>query len=156
MVEWHGSSAADPQPNNWNEYWHTGTTLNNSIALSGGNDKGSFRLSLGRVDQNGIMYYNDFNRKNFRINSAYNFTPKLNITMSAEYIKSGRKPGLPFRPAVHLGTPQTDWKDQLARLHQDVHIQRAVAGRPADNDPPNWQHTFFTNPYFTERIYPQQ
>lgn len=57
---WTGTEVAPltPQPNTWEEYWNTGSTINNSIALSGGNDKGFFRLSMGRVDQKGIMYYN--------------------------------------------------------------------------------------------------
>lgn len=80
-----------PQPNNYDEYWQTGKTFTNNIALSGGNDKGNFRLSIGRLDQQGIMYYNDFHRNNFKFNSGYNFTPKLNVTLSAEYIKSGSK-----------------------------------------------------------------
>ncbi len=151
---WTGTEVAPltPQPNNWDEYWQTGKTFTNNVALSGGNDKGSFRLSVGRMDQKGIMYKNDFYRNNLKFNSNYNFTPKLNATISAEYIKSGSDnrgytEGQQFIWSHrHISWEQLrNWED-----YTDVHIQRALAGKPADTDPPNWQHTFFTNPFFTQ------
>ncbi|TAE99478.1 MAG: SusC/RagA family TonB-linked outer membrane protein, partial [Runella slithyformis] len=86
---WSGTEVAPltPQPNNWEGYWATGQTHSNNVALSGGNEKGNFRLSIGRMGQDGIMKGNDFYRNNFKLNTGYNFTPKLNVTLSAEYIK---------------------------------------------------------------------
>ncbi len=155
---WTGTDVAPltPQPNNWEEYWNTGSTINNSIALSGGNDKGFFRLSLGRVDQKGIMYYNDYHRNNFRINSGYNLTKNLSITMAGEYIKTGaRNRGYTAGQQFIWSHRSVSW-EQLRNYEQyeDVHIQRAVAGKTPDNDPANWQHTFFTNPFFSEKNLP--
>lgn len=155
---WTGTDVAPltPQPNNWDEYWNTGSTINNSIALSGGNDKGFFRLALGRVDQKGIMYYNDYHRNNVRINSGYNLAKNLNITMSGEYINTGAKnrsftAGQQFIWA-HRSVSWAQLRDYES--YQDVHIQRAVAGKTPDSDPPNWQHTYFTNPYYSEQNLP--
>ncbi|SKB93507.1 SusC/RagA family TonB-linked outer membrane protein [Dyadobacter psychrophilus] len=146
---WTGDDVAPltPQPNNWEEYWQTGRTITNSVALSGGNDKGYFRLGLSRVDQKGIMYYNDFHRNNFRINSGYNLTKNISITLSGEYIKSGSD------NRSYAGGQEFIWShrsvswDQLRNYEQytDVHNQKV-----GDTDPPNWQHTFFTNPYFSQ------
>ena len=155
---WSGTEVAPltPQPNNWEEYWNTGSTINNSIALSGGNDKGFFRLSMGRVDQKGIMDNNDFRRTNFRINSGYNLAKNLNVTVSGEYIKTGADnrsftAGQQFIWA-HRSISWDQHRDY--EQYQDVHIQRALPGRAADNDPPNWQHTFFTNPFFAAKNLP--
>ncbi|TDB65964.1 SusC/RagA family TonB-linked outer membrane protein [Arundinibacter roseus] len=155
---WSGEEVAPltPQPNNWEEYWATGQTISNSVALSGGNDKGFFRMSLGRVDQKGIMYYNDFNRTNFRLNSGYNLAKNLSVTVSGEYIKSGAE-NRSFTAGQQFiwAHRHTSWEQ--IRNYEDyeaTHIQRAVAGKPADTDPPNWQHTFFTNPFFTSRELP--
>ncbi|WP_080238506.1 SusC/RagA family TonB-linked outer membrane protein [Spirosoma rigui] len=145
-----------PQPNNYDEYWATGKTFTNNIALSGGNDKGNFRLSLGRLDQQGIMYYNDFHRNNFKFNSGYNFTPKLNVTLSAEYIKSGSKNrGYTEGQQFIWSHRHVSWA-QLRdyESYQNISINRVVPGKPADTDPPNWQHTFFTNPFFTQQRLP--
>lgn len=155
---WTGKEVAPltPQPNNYDEYWQTGKTFTNNIALSGGNDKGNFRLSIGRLDQQGIMYYNDFHRNNFKFNSGYNFTPKLNVTLSAEYIKSGSKNrGYTEGQQFIWSHRHVSW-DQLRdyEAYQNISINRAVAGKPADTDPPNWQHTYFTNPYFTQKTLP--
>ncbi|WP_247232985.1 SusC/RagA family TonB-linked outer membrane protein [Telluribacter sp. SYSU D00476] len=155
---WSGTEVAPltPQPNNWEEYWATGQTINNSLALSGGNDKGFFRMSLARVDQKGIMYYNDFHRTNFRLNSGYNLTKNLSVTVAGEYIKSGAT-NRSFTSGQQFiwAHRHTSW-EQIRNYedYQDVHIQRALAGKPADNSPPNWQHTFFTNPYYTARKLP--
>jgi len=151
---WSGKEVAPltPQPNNWDEYWETGQSRTHNIALSGGNDKGNFRLSMGRLDQTGIMYNNDYRRNNFKLNSGYNFTSKLAATLSAEYIKSGSdNRGFQNGDQFIWSHRHISWgqlKDYPA--YTATHIQRAVAGRLPDNDPPNWQHTFFTNPFYIQ------
>ncbi|MCF0070519.1 SusC/RagA family TonB-linked outer membrane protein [Dyadobacter sp. CY261] len=151
---WTGDDVAPltPQPNNWEEYWNTGRTTTNSIALNGGNDKGYFRLGLSRVDQTGIMYYNDFHRNNFRINSGYNLTKNLSITLSGEYIKSGSDNKSYGSGQEFIWSHRHVSWEQLRDYESyiDVHNQRGN-----DTDPPNWQHTFFTNPYFSQKRLPQ-
>jgi TonB-linked SusC/RagA family outer membrane protein len=151
---WTGDDVAPltPQPNNWDEYWNTGRTTTNSIALNGGNDKGYFRLGLSRVDQTGIMYYNDFHRNNFRINSGYNLTKNLSITLSGEYIKSGSDNKSYGSGQEFIWSHRHVSWEQLRdyESYMDVHNQRG-----GDTDPPNWQHTFFTNPYFSQKKLPQ-
>ncbi len=154
---WSGKEVAPltPNPNNWEDFWQTGQTITNSVAVSGGNDKGSFRLSAGRMDQKGLIYYNDFYRNNFKFNSAYNFTPKFSATVSAEYIKSGGNRSYSSGQGVHLGAPSNGLHQvaQLAGLHQRSH-PAGIARQTADTDPPNWQHTFFTNPYYSSELLP--
>ncbi|RDV13478.1 SusC/RagA family TonB-linked outer membrane protein [Pontibacter diazotrophicus] len=148
---WTGTDVAPltPQPDNWDEFWDTGQTFFNSVALTGGNDKGSFRLSVGRLDQKGIMYNNDFKRNNFSINSAYNLTPKLKAVVSGEYVESGSdnrsyQSGQQFIWSHrHVSWERLkNWRD-----YEDVHIQRS-----SDNLPPNWQHTYFTNPFYSQEF----
>ncbi len=144
---WSGTETAPlvPQPNNWEQWWETGSTLNGTVALSAGNENGSFRLSIGRLRQEGIAYNTDYYRNNFRLNSNYKFTDKLSVTAMGEYIKSGAE------NRSYLNGSEFIWHhrhldfDQLKnyRAYEGVHIQ------PEGNDePPNWQHTYFTNPYF--------
>ncbi|GAA4452077.1 SusC/RagA family TonB-linked outer membrane protein [Nibrella saemangeumensis] len=155
---WSGKEVAPltPQPNNWDEFWQTGSTYSNNVALAGANDKGNFRLSVGRVNQSGIAYKNDFYRNNVKLNAGYNFTPQLSMTLSSEYIKSGSAnrsftEGQQFIWSHrHISWEQhKNWRDYIG-----THIQRALPGRPADTEPPNWQHTFFTNPFYTAEMLP--
>ncbi|MHA6247520.1 SusC/RagA family TonB-linked outer membrane protein [Pontibacter sp. CAU 1760] len=150
---WSGTEVAPltPQPDNWDEFWETGKTFFNSVALSGGTDKGSFRLSVGRLDQTGIMYNNDFRRNNISLNSAYNLTPKLKAVVSGEYIQSesdnrSYQSGQQFIWSHrHVSWEKLkNWQE-----YADAHIQKT-----GDNLPPNWQHTYFTNPFFLQDALP--
>ncbi|WP_416233506.1 SusC/RagA family TonB-linked outer membrane protein [Arcicella sp. LKC2W] len=144
-----------PQSNNWDEYWSTGTTLSNNIAISGANDKGSFRLSLGKLDQTGLMAFNDFYRNNFKLNSNYKVSKFLTAVVSGEYVKSGGNRTYQNGDQFIWSHRHVSW-DQLANWadYSGVHIQRAVAGKLPDTDPANWQHTFFTNPFYLSEKLP--
>lgn len=148
---WSGTEVAPltPNPNNWEDFWQTGQSITNNVALSGGNENGNFRLSVGRLDQKGIMAFNDYYRNNIKLNTGYNFTSKFSATLSAEYVKNGGNRGYGSGQEFIWAHRQTDFaKLQDWRDYTTTHIQRAVVGKPADTDPPNWQHTFFTNPYY--------
>lgn len=144
-----------PQPNNWDEYWQTGTSFTNNLALSGGNDKGSFRLSMGRLDQKGLMAFNDFYRNNFKLNSNYKLSKFLTAVVSGEYLKSGGNRTYQNGDQFIWSHRHVSW-DQLANYkdYASVHIQRALAGKLPDTDPANWQHTFFTNPFYLSEYLP--
>jgi TonB-linked SusC/RagA family outer membrane protein len=150
---WTGNDVAPltPQPNNWKEFWQTGTTFSNSIAVSGGNDQGYFRLGLGHTKQKGIAYYNDFHRYNFKVNSGYNLTKSLSVSLSAEYIKSGAdNRGYTSGQEFIWSHRHVSWK-QLRNYEAYTAVHNQI---PGDTDPPNWQHTFFTNPYFSQKKLP--
>lgn len=147
---WTGTETAPfvPQPDNWEQWWETGQTLNGNVAISGSNENGSFRLSIGRIDQEGIAHNTDYYRNNFRLNSTYNFTDKLKITAMGEYIKSGAENRNFLRASYFIWHHRQNDFDKLEnyKAYEDVHIQ------PDGNDePPNWQHLYFTNPYFWQQ-----
>ncbi len=147
---WTGTETAPfvPQPDNWEQWWETGQTLNGNVAISGSNENGSFRLSIGRIDQEGIAHNTDYYRNNFRLNSTYNFTDKLKITAMGEYIKSGAENRNFLRASYFIWHHRQNDFDKLEnyKAYEGVHIQ------PDGNDePPNWQHLYFTNPYFWQQ-----
>jgi TonB-linked SusC/RagA family outer membrane protein len=154
---WTGTDVAPlvPQPNNWDEYWDTGTTMTNSIALSGGNAAGNFRLGYSKLNQKGIAAFNDFSRDNFTLSSGYNISKWLKASFNADYIKTGGNRNYQSGQQFIWAHRHVSW-DRLADWadYSDVHIQRAVAGKLADTDPPNWQHTYFTNPFFANEYLP--
>lgn len=148
---WTGSETAPlrPEPDNWEQWWETGKTFNTNVSITGNNDLGSFRFSAGQLKQDGIVYNNDFYRNNFRLNAAYNFTPKLKVSVSGEYIKSGSD-NRAFASSSnfvwhHRHTNFTQLKNY--RDYIGVHIQPK-----GDTEAPNWQHTFFSNPYFEQEV----
>ncbi|WP_158857496.1 SusC/RagA family TonB-linked outer membrane protein [Lunatibacter salilacus] len=142
-----------PQPNNWDEFWETGQSTQNNIAVSGANDKGNFRLSIGRLDQTSIMHNNDFYRNNFKFNSGYNFTDKLSVTLSAEYVKSGSNNRNYTASQDFIWAHRHTDYEKLRNWDQYYEIQRATF-RPGDDYPyANWQHEYFSNPFFFQDRY---
>ncbi len=138
-----------PQPDNFQQFFETGTTVTNNIALAGSNDKGNFRLSIGRMDQNGIITNNDFHRNNFRLNAGYNFTDKFRINVSSEYIKSYSDNRRYQSGAEFIWTHRnTNW-DQIRdfeRYNPETVIQPIGQSYPYAN----WQYEYFWNHYYTQ------
>lgn len=148
---WSGNERASlvPEPDNWEQWWETGKTFSTNVSISGDNDKGSFRFSAGQLKQDGIVYNNDFYRNNFRLNAAYNFTEKLKVTVSGEYVKSGSDNRAFSSSSNFVWHHRHSNFAQLKnyRDYESAHIQPA-----GDTEPPNWQHTFFSNPYFEQEV----
>lgn len=148
---WSGTALAPlvPEPDNWEQWWQTGKTITSNVAITGGTEKSSFRLSIGRMDQDGIVHNNNFWRNNFRLNTSHNFTDKLSITAMGEYIKTGSDNRSFLSNQTFIWHHRHINYDQLRNYqdYEDVHIQKA-----GDTEPANWQHTYFTNPYFLEDV----
>ncbi len=148
---WSGTATSPlvPEPDNWEQWWETGKTFNTNVSITGNNDQGSFRFSVGQLKQDGIVYNNDYYRNNFRLNAAYNFTDKLKVTAAAEYVKSGSDNRGFASSSNFVWHHRHSNFNQLKnyREYESVHIQPA-----GDNEPPNWQHTFFSNPYFEQEV----
>ncbi len=148
---WTGTETAPlvPVPDSWSNFWDTGNTANNTLSISNNYGSGNFRFSFGRVDSKGLMYNNDYERNNFRLNIDQELAPKLKVSVSSEYIKSGsdnrQQPGL-----WELGT----WHhrhDDWGRLrdyaqYMDVHIVREGDVYPYAN----WQHSFASNRFYEQ------
>jgi len=67
------------------DFYRTGANYTNTVALSGGNDKGYFRLSFSNTDANAIMPNSDYHKKIVNLGLNYKFTPKLTLQLNANY-----------------------------------------------------------------------
>jgi len=72
-------------PNRLKDYYRTGTNFTHSVALSGGNEKGSFRASISSTDADGIEPTDEYKRKIANIGINHNITDKLNLSMNVNY-----------------------------------------------------------------------
>ncbi len=150
---WSGEEVAPlvPVPDSWENLWETGSTKTHNVAISSNYGDGNFRFSLGRLDQKGILYNNDFRRTNFRVNVNHKLADNVRVKVSSEYIKSGSD----NRQQPQFWEPQTwhhrhdDWgvlKDY--KDFMDVHITR-----PDDEYPyANWQHSFAMNRFYEQEV----
>ncbi|MCE7060431.1 SusC/RagA family TonB-linked outer membrane protein [Dyadobacter sp. CY343] len=74
-----------PHKDRIKKFYRTGTSFTNSVALSGGNDKGNFRLSFANTDANAIMPNSDYHKRIFNLGLNYKFSKKLSAQVNANY-----------------------------------------------------------------------
>ena len=67
-------------PDNWKEFFQTGVNSTTNVAVSGGSENSSFRLSYGYTSNKGVFERNNFNRHNI----GFRGNTKLNDIFSVE------------------------------------------------------------------------
>lgn len=86
-----------PHPMNWKEFYQTGINNTTNVAISGGGEKSSFRLSYGFTKTKGVFLNNDFRRHNisFRGNTQLNdvFSVELGVKYAFSSAKNGASQG---------------------------------------------------------------
>ncbi|HZX74770.1 MAG TPA: TonB-dependent receptor plug domain-containing protein, partial [Cyclobacteriaceae bacterium] len=70
------------------DFFNTGITSTNSIALSNGGPKGSFRVSYSNMDSKGITPNNTFFRKVLNLGLNQNLSDKLSVGLTMNYTNS--------------------------------------------------------------------
>jgi TonB-linked SusC/RagA family outer membrane protein len=81
-----GSTAPyEAHPGNLFKYYRTGKVWTNTLAVSGGDSKGSFRASFANTDADGIDPYNTYKRNIANLGVNYAITKKLNFSMNVNY-----------------------------------------------------------------------
>lgn len=70
------------------EIFQSAPVQNMNVNASGGNDASSYFLSLGYLDQNGIIRGSDFERLSLRINTSHDFNKRFRIGNNASISRS--------------------------------------------------------------------
>lgn len=123
-------------PDNVNQFFETGKTFTNNVAITGGNDNGDFRLSFTNLDQKGILPNTDYKRQTISLNAGWNLTKKLSIRATGNYVKDGSENrsnwGLYY---IWFGrqVDMADLKDYTS---------------PGSIYQQNWNYNYWTNPYY--------
>lgn len=71
-----------------------------SLSFDGGNDKGSYYLGLGMLNDKGMVINSGFKRYSATFNGSYNITPKLKASSSVMYLYSSTQS--PFESVTDL------------------------------------------------------
>lgn len=85
-------------PDNVKNFYKTGFTLTNNISMAGSNDKGSFRLSYGNMDQSFVLPNATNKRNNLSVNGNYEVTKGVRAVASINYtsLRVKGRPGTGF------------------------------------------------------------
>ncbi len=146
-------------PNDIQSMFDTGVQLQNSIALSGGNEQGSFRLAYTNLTSTGYMPNSEMDRNTFNFSGDYKFTDKLKANASMNYIRTtalgrpmtGYDNGNIVQSSMQWSQRQLDY-DRLRDYKNPDGSQRAwnrtsyADGTPAYTDNPYWtRHENYQN-----------
>ena len=78
--------AYKPAKDNFRNFFETGITNQSSVALTGGNDKGHFRLGLSNLYMGTVIPNSNMKTQGVNFNSTYDITPKLQMALTANYV----------------------------------------------------------------------
>jgi TonB-linked SusC/RagA family outer membrane protein len=85
------SYAYSKTSDNYTKFYKTGGTFTNTVALTGGNETGAFRLSLSDMNNHAITPNSGLNRKTFNFNGSQTVIKNLDINLVANYILDNEK-----------------------------------------------------------------
>ncbi len=96
-----------PHPDNMKDFFVTGHSRYNSIALAGNNDVANYRFSYTNNEEMGIVPNNNLTRNVFNFKAGYKLTNQLSAEASATYINtnSSSRPNLGY----DHGTPMYEF-----------------------------------------------
>jgi TonB-linked SusC/RagA family outer membrane protein len=135
------------QPDNTRDFFQTGTTFSNNLALTGGTDKAFARLSLNRVDQIGVIPNTDLTRNNVTLTGTLNLHPRFSGGGTITYInnESENIPGGGYDPN-NVMQSIGGW------FGRQVNMQSLEENWDTFNPqgaPYNWNTSYHNNPYWT-------
>ncbi|OCX53014.1 hypothetical protein BEL04_01480 [Mucilaginibacter sp. PPCGB 2223] len=133
-----------PVKNRVSTFFRVAPSWSNTVAISGGNDKGSFRVSFANQDADGIVPNNDFHKKIFNIGINYKLTDKLSAQFYVNYSHEFNN-----NPPV-IGIQGLSIPTSIYRLANstDFNVLKAGATDANGNETPTSRFSTITNPYW--------
>jgi TonB-linked SusC/RagA family outer membrane protein len=135
-----------PYKDNIKNFYNTGLIFNNSVALSGGNEQGGFRLSLSNSNANSITPETTLKKNIIDLGLNYNLTEKFSVGLNANYsIEKNHNP-----PAV--GGQDYNINNTLYTLANSIDqawLEFPYKDPVTLNEQPLSRFTNRTNPYWT-------
>jgi iron complex outermembrane receptor protein len=92
MVKWWDGEmrSYSPQPDNYKDLFSNGVTQTHHLSASGGNEKGSLRLSITREDNTPIIENSNYDRTNISFGSSIHLSNKITADVAMTYVKFNR------------------------------------------------------------------
>jgi len=155
--------------NGYEEFFEIGQTLSNSIAVSGANDKGSFRLGYTNLMQEGTIPNAQLERNSLTINSGYQLHDRVKVELAGNYVRTdaenrnitGYNNGNPMQAFTQWWQTQLDL-DRLQDIERTDGFQQTWNARgPQVDDDNNLisfdpEPNFFDNPYWVRENFLQE
>ncbi len=133
-----------PQPeDNIRNFYETGRTFTNSLALSSSTDKINFRLSFSNLANNHIVPNSSFGRNTINLNVGADITDKLRVESKVNYInQKGHN-----RPMIGQNSVE-NVASGLNMLGRHVDLDWLKQYKTEDGAYRNWKNNGPANPYW--------
>mgnify|MGYP000206328972 CR=1 FL=1 len=125
IIDYDGSRAKwEAQPDNYKDFFDTGFLTNTNVAIQGGGEVNSFRLSMSNLSESGVNPGNDFSKNSLSINGSQDLIKdKLVVGAVLHYTRS--KAENPVNPGAnspwfHDGFPRNYDVNKWRNNYTDV------------------------------------
>jgi len=142
-----GETAAYNYVDNWQNFYRTGIDENASIALSGKNEKVSYRFGVSNAFSKGNLPNAKLEQKGINMNTIYDITDKLQLTVNLNYVFEEVK----GRSRLSDGNNNTNATLIYLANGYDVRWLKGNNGAASDGSelqPGN--NVYFNNPYWLQ------
>lgn len=78
------------EDNGVKDFFSTGMSFINNIAISDGNEKMDYRLSMSSLNQEGVLPGSELDRYSISLNAGVNHSERLKSRFGVQIIKIGR------------------------------------------------------------------
>jgi len=131
------------QKDNLKNFYQTGTTFTNTVAMSGGNENVVYRLSLADLNAKSVLPSNTYNRKTANLSISARLSDRLRMEAVAQYnIEKGRN-----RPIAGDALGNPNWTPY--EVANTVDIRWLAPGYDANGNEIVWNDAgIVTNSYF--------
>lgn len=132
------------------EFFKTGVTTVNNIALSGGTDKATYRLTYANTNSSDILPNSLLSKNNFNAAGTYKFNDKLSSTFNATYVSQNTR----NRNSTGYGGNAIGGFRQWWPTNVDIKEQESLYFMSKQNytwninGPDDLRPAFWDNPYF--------
>lgn len=134
-------------PNNVRDFFETGVTQAYNLAVSGGNERGHFRMSYTFANQKGILPNAGLQRNSLALTGGYELSDKIQARATINYLRGDNY----NRPALGEGSENVMYLFN-GGLPRSVNVESLrdfwQMGRVGQNQF-NFNYTYQNNPYFT-------
>ena len=140
-----------PHPDNVKSFFKGGHTLSNTIAMSGGTDRISARISFGSDQTEGYIPNNTFHKTNGLLNASIKVSDRVNTDASLQYIRNtgANRPGVGYTQGV---LEQFIWfgrQVDMEALRKYKDFTGATNNGPPDREY-NWNYSYHNNPFWLQ------
>lgn len=137
-------------------FYETSKTLNTNVAIDGGSENGTYRLSYTNYNQQGIVPNSEIKRHTISFGSSYDLTKKLTVTSRVNYVLTdgqgrngtgydSRNPNQSFRQWYQVTTDMEQQRDAYERTGLNISWNPYGPLDPARATVPH----YFDNYYFS-------